>query len=138
MKIKELLIGLKTRNMIPGLGRFPGEAEGYPLQYSGLENSMDHGVTQGWTRLSQIFTFTLKSQAVGFQGYIDAAKNKVNTGQVILPQNLLTLLSFEDCYKHWVNFHRSENFLYDNLSQFSRFPEALFCFFIFLAAVALV
>ena len=26
---------------IPGLGRSPGEAKGYPLQYSGLENSMD-------------------------------------------------------------------------------------------------
>ena len=26
---------------IPGLGRSPGEREGYPLQYSGLENSMD-------------------------------------------------------------------------------------------------
>ena len=26
---------------IPGLGRFPGEANSYPLQYSGLENSMD-------------------------------------------------------------------------------------------------
>ena len=25
----------------PGLGRFPGEGEGYPLQYSSLENSMD-------------------------------------------------------------------------------------------------
>ena len=24
---------------IPGLGRFPGEMKGYPLQYSGLENS---------------------------------------------------------------------------------------------------
>ena len=24
---------------IPGLGRFPGEGKGYPLQYSGLENS---------------------------------------------------------------------------------------------------
>ena len=23
----------------PGLGRFPGEGKGYPLQYSGLENS---------------------------------------------------------------------------------------------------
>ena len=34
---------------IPGLGRFPGERKGYPLQYSGLENSMDcvvHGVTE--------------------------------------------------------------------------------------------
>ena len=33
--------------LIPGLGRYPGEGKGYPLQYSGLENSMDglvHGV----------------------------------------------------------------------------------------------
>ena len=26
---------------IPRLGRSPGEGNGYPLQYSGLENSMD-------------------------------------------------------------------------------------------------
>jgi len=26
---------------IPGLGRSPGERNGYPLQYSGLENNMD-------------------------------------------------------------------------------------------------
>ena len=26
---------------IPGLGRSPGEGNRYPLQYSGLENSMD-------------------------------------------------------------------------------------------------
>ena len=26
---------------IPGLGRSPGERKGYPLKYSGLENSMD-------------------------------------------------------------------------------------------------
>ena len=29
---------------IPGLGRSPGEGKGYPLQYSGLENSMDRTV----------------------------------------------------------------------------------------------
>ena len=37
---------------IPGLGRSPGEGKGYPLQYSGLENSMDcivHGVTKSQT-----------------------------------------------------------------------------------------
>ena len=28
----------------PGLGRSPGEEQGYPLQYSGLENPMVHGV----------------------------------------------------------------------------------------------
>ena len=39
---------------IPGLGRSPGEGKGYPLRYSGLENSMDtvHGVTKSQTRLS--------------------------------------------------------------------------------------
>ena len=34
---------------MPGLGRSSGEGNGYPLQYSGLENSMDcivHGVTK--------------------------------------------------------------------------------------------
>ena len=34
---------------IPGLGRYPGEGIGYPLQYSGLENSMNsivHGVAK--------------------------------------------------------------------------------------------
>ena len=37
---------------IPGLGRSPGEGIDYPLQYSGLENSMDcviHGVANSQT-----------------------------------------------------------------------------------------
>ena len=37
---------------IPGLGKSPGEGKGYPLQYSGLENSMDciiHGVAESDT-----------------------------------------------------------------------------------------
>ena len=29
--------------LISGPGRSPGERNGYPLQYSGLENSMDRG-----------------------------------------------------------------------------------------------
>ena len=33
---------------IPGLGRFPGEGNGNPLQYSCLENPMDRGA---WCRL---------------------------------------------------------------------------------------
>ena len=35
---------------IPGLGRFPGEGNGYSLQYSGLENSMDC-IVLGWQRV---------------------------------------------------------------------------------------
>ena len=37
---------------IPGLGRSPGEVKGYPLQDSGLENSMDfivYGVAKSLT-----------------------------------------------------------------------------------------
>ena len=40
---------------IPGLGRSPGEGKGYPLQYSGLDNSMDYivyRVAKSQTRLS--------------------------------------------------------------------------------------
>ena len=33
--------------LIPGLGKYPGEGKGYPLQYSGLENSIDRGAW--WT-----------------------------------------------------------------------------------------
>ena len=46
---------------IPGLGRFPGEGNGYPLQYSGLENSMDytvHGITKSWTQLSNFHSLS--------------------------------------------------------------------------------
>ena len=32
--------------LTPGLGRSPGEGNGNPLQYSGLENSMDRGACQ--------------------------------------------------------------------------------------------
>ena len=38
-----------------GFGKCPGEGKVYPLQYSGLENSMDcvvHGVAKSRTRLS--------------------------------------------------------------------------------------
>ena len=48
---------------IPGLGRPLGEGKGYPLQYSGLENSTDsivRGVTKSRTRLSD-FHFHLLS-----------------------------------------------------------------------------
>ena len=40
---------------IPGLGRSPGEGNGYPLQYSGLKSTMDCivlGVAKSQTRLS--------------------------------------------------------------------------------------
>ena len=44
---------------VPELGRSPREGNSYPLQYSGLENSMDcivHVVTKSQTGLSNIHT----------------------------------------------------------------------------------
>ena len=47
---------IRNAGSIPGSGRSPGEGNDYgkvyPLQYSGLENSMDcvvHGVAKSWT-----------------------------------------------------------------------------------------
>ena len=51
---KESACDVRDLGSIPGLGRSPGEGNSYPLQYSGLEKSMDfivHGVAKSWTRL---------------------------------------------------------------------------------------
>ena len=39
---KESACNAGDLGLIPGLGRCPGEGKGHPLQYSGLENSMDY------------------------------------------------------------------------------------------------
>ena len=39
---KESAYNAGDLDSIPALGRSPGEGNGYPLQYSGLENSMDY------------------------------------------------------------------------------------------------
>ena len=57
---KESACNIGDLDSIPGLGRSPGEGNGYPLQYSYLENPMDrgawlatvHGIEKSWTRLS--------------------------------------------------------------------------------------
>ena len=58
---EEFICKAEDLGLIPELGRSPGGGKGYPLQYSGLENSMDyaiHGVAKSWTRLSD-FHFSL-------------------------------------------------------------------------------
>ena len=56
---KESACDVGDLDSIPGLGRSPGEGNGYLLQYSCLENPMDrgawraivHGVSKSWTHL---------------------------------------------------------------------------------------
>ena len=61
---KESACNMGDLGSIPGLGRSPGEGKGYPLQDSGLENSMDcivHGIAKSHTRLSDFhFHYWLK------------------------------------------------------------------------------
>ena len=55
---------------IPGLGRSPGEGNGYPLQYFDLENSMNyivHGVAKSQTQLSN---FNLQDRLYSETHYI--------------------------------------------------------------------
>ena len=60
--VKNLLANagdIRDSGLISGLGRFPGEGHGKPLQYSCLENPVDrrtwqaivHGVVKSWTQL---------------------------------------------------------------------------------------
>ena len=57
---KESACNMGDLDSIPGLGRFPGEGNGNPLQYSCLKNPMNrgawqatiYGVAQSWTLLS--------------------------------------------------------------------------------------
>jgi len=53
---KESTCNVGSLGLILGLERSPGEGKGYPLQYSGLENSMDCivlGLTKSQTGLSE-------------------------------------------------------------------------------------
>ena len=61
---KESACNAGDPSSIPGSGRSAGEGIGYPLQYSGLENSMDctvHGVAKSRTQLSDFHFFLSKS-----------------------------------------------------------------------------
>ena len=61
--------------LIPGLGRSPGEGKGYPLQYSGLENSMDSivlGVTKNRTQLNDFYFHFSTGHSILVSSFNDA------------------------------------------------------------------
>ena len=81
---------------IPGLGRFPGEGNGNPLQCSCLENPMDggalwatvHGVAKSWTRLSD-FTFTFSY----FWSHL--ISNKLIHNKINVPQSPTVIIKYD-------------------------------------------
>ena len=84
---KESTCNVGDLGSIPGLGISPGERKGYPLQYSGLENSMGcivHGVAKSRTRLSNFHSLTHPNNTLEFSiinilicwGFIDFLKQQ--------------------------------------------------------------
>ena len=62
----------------PWVGKIPWRREGYPLQCSRLEKSMDcvvHGVANSWTRLSDFHSFTPS---------LSQYKNQIHSAVIIL------------------------------------------------------
>ena len=67
---KESTCNAGDLGLILGLGKSPREGKDYPLQYSGLENSMDcivHGVTKSLTWLSDWTEWRMKMQGIWFK-----------------------------------------------------------------------
>ena len=59
---KESACSVGDLGLIPGVGRSLGEGKGYPLHYSGLENSMDYS-PQGRKELDTTERFSLLQPA---------------------------------------------------------------------------
>ena len=67
---KESACNVEGLGLIPRLGRSPGEGKGYPLQYSGLENSMGcivHGVAKSQTLRNFHFHSPVTGSGLGEQ-----------------------------------------------------------------------
>ena len=73
---KESACNAQDLGLVPELGRSPGEGKGYPLQYSGLGNSMDcivHAVTNSRTQLSDFHFTTFIKDPLRARCWVDSS-----------------------------------------------------------------
>ena len=78
--------------LIPGLGRSLGEGKGYPLQYSGLENSMNcivHGVTKSHERLLLNHAKTQGFLALGGEEFNLGPETRLDCSELLCNKVLL-------------------------------------------------
>ena len=101
---KESACNVGNLGSIPGLERSPGEGKGFPLQYSGLENSMDcivHGVaesdmTEQLSLCWHVFRALIQSRLHSVLSLMDlhdvlcAIKTKISLWSVLLEETKLT------------------------------------------------
>jgi len=89
---------------IPGLGRSPGEVKGYPLQNSGLENSMDcivHGGQKESDTTERLFT-SLKQCVMVLVWKFPPRSQQVATQTFLLYCFLLKSLSVSSKCDEWI------------------------------------
>ena len=88
---------------IPGLGRSLGEGKGYPLQYSGLENSMDcidRGVTKSQIWLSDLHLAPHSSTLAWKIPWMEEPGRLQTMGSLRVRHDLTTSLSLFT-FMHW-------------------------------------
>jgi len=90
---KESACNAGDLSLIPGLGRSPGEGKGYPLQYSGLENSMDYSMVSQQVRHDLTTWASLVAQMV---------KN-----QLAIQETWVRFLGWEDSMEEGMATHSS-------------------------------
>ena len=144
---KESACNARGLGSIPGLGRSPREGKGYPLQYSGLENSMDcivRGVTKSRTRLSdfhlcwsylsflQFASFTIsKSPSVVCAFYPWALKSHFHPGYSSVVKNHPLKTKFSYFFLLLIPFKIQTHFHYLSLGLIQPLPTSLFFNFMF-------
>ena len=100
---KESACNVVDLGSIPGLGRSPGEGKGYPLQYSGVENSVDcivHGVPKSQTGLSNFHLLHLRNFATSLYHTCQQVANSVWISAQIQTLVSSMELSRSDPYDH--------------------------------------
>ena len=94
---KESACKVGDLGLIPGLGRSPGEGNSYPLQYSGLENSMDcivHGVPKSQTWLNDFYFLRVSAVSISST---ETGPSRFGSVVVLVVQSCLTLCNPMDC-----------------------------------------
>ena len=99
--VKESACSVGDLGLMHGLGRSPGEENGYPPQHSGLENSMDcvvHGVTKSQTWLRNFHFTSLTMEKTG-KIYLK--------WEICIPRNGLHIIFWKALFldSHFIFFH---------------------------------
>ena len=100
---KESTCNVGDLGSIPGLGRSPRERKGYPLQYSGLENSV-HGVAKSQTWLSHFHFHLGEQRCYAYHREVTFLKNFIwicmfHSKQIHKELSLVELSSMKNCFK---------------------------------------